>query len=144
MNSNFSYLASKCFNITSKNQLKSCTCLSVSLSVQYVIQSHNWIDFGHFGHLFVSFLQGTSKKIMTTGCIMLTPKTKEPKICHALATTSALNLKLCLKSLELRHGWCKVTNPSTSRGLIKGYYCFIPFLPLVSIFLLPNIMVWRR
>ena len=26
----------------------------------------------------------------------MTPTTKEPKICHALATTSAFNLKLCL------------------------------------------------
>ena len=68
---------------------------------------------------------------------MLTPTTEEPKICHALATTSAFNLKLCLKSLELRHGWFKVTNPSTSRYLIKGHYCLIPFLPLVSIFSSP-------
>ena len=32
---------------------------------------------------------------MTTCKIILTPTTKEPKICHALATTSAFNLKLC-------------------------------------------------
>ena len=30
---------------------------------------------------------------------ILTPATKEPEICHALATTSAFNLKLCLKDL---------------------------------------------
>ena len=33
---------------------------------------------------------------MTTCKTILTPTTKEPKICHALATTSAFNLKLCL------------------------------------------------
>ena len=44
---------------------------------------------------FVSFLKGTSQKRMTTCKIILTPTTKEPKICHALATTSAFNLKLC-------------------------------------------------
>ena len=33
---------------------------------------------------------------MTTCKIILTPTTKEPKICHALAKTSAFNLKLCL------------------------------------------------
>ena len=32
---------------------------------------------------------------MKTCKIMLTLTTKEPKICHALATTSAFNLKLC-------------------------------------------------
>ena len=32
---------------------------------------------------------------MTTCKTILTPTTKEPKICHALATTSAFNLKLC-------------------------------------------------
>ena len=32
---------------------------------------------------------------MTTCKIILTPTTKEPKICHALAITSAFNLKLC-------------------------------------------------
>ena len=32
---------------------------------------------------------------MTTCKIIFTPTTKEPKICHALATASALNLKLC-------------------------------------------------
>ena len=30
------------------------------------------------------------------GKIILTPTTKEPKICHALASTSVFNLKLCL------------------------------------------------
>ena len=95
MNSDFSYLASKCFNLTSKNRSKSCTCPSISLSVQYLMQNHTWIDFGHFFHFFVSFLKGTSKKRMTTCKIILTPTTKEPKICHALATTSAFNLKLC-------------------------------------------------
>ena len=55
VNSEVSYLASKCFNLTSKNRLKSRTCLSVSLSVQYVMQSHNLIDFGHFYHFFCKF-----------------------------------------------------------------------------------------
>ena len=32
---------------------------------------------------------------MTTCKTILTPTTKVPKICHALATTSAFNLKLC-------------------------------------------------
>ena len=49
--------------------------------------------FFHF--LFVTLLQGTLKKRMTISTITLTPTTKEPKICHALATTSALNHKLC-------------------------------------------------
>ena len=34
---------------------------------------------------------------MTTCKIILIPTTKEPKISHALAVTSAFNLKLCLK-----------------------------------------------
>ena len=34
------------------------------------------------------------KKRMTTSKIILTPINKEQKICHALATTSAFNLKL--------------------------------------------------
>ena len=48
MNSDFSYLASKGFNFTSKKCLKGCACPSISQSVQYLTQSHNWIDFGHF------------------------------------------------------------------------------------------------
>ena len=32
---------------------------------------------------------------------MLTPTTKEPKICHAVATTSAFNLKLCMHKKRL-------------------------------------------
>ena len=95
MNSDFSYLASKCFNLTSKNRSKSCTCPSISLSVQYLMQNHNWIDFGHFFHFFCKFPKRHIKKRMTTCKIILTPTTKEPKICHALATTSAFNLKLC-------------------------------------------------
>ena len=35
------------------------------------------------------------KKRMTAIKIILTPTTKEPKVCHAMATTSAFNLKLC-------------------------------------------------
>ena len=58
-----------------------CTCLS---------------KFQTFLHIFfVSFLQGTPTKIMTTCKIILTPTNKEQKNCHALATTSAFNLKLC-------------------------------------------------
>ena len=34
---------------------------------------------------------------MATCKIILNPTTKEPKICHDLATTSAFNLKLCLR-----------------------------------------------
>ena len=34
---------------------------------------------------------------------MTKPTTKEPKICHALATTSAFNLKLCHKSTHSDH-----------------------------------------
>ena len=105
MNSDFSYLASKCFNLTSKNWSKSRTCRSVSLSVQYLMQSHNWIDFGHFFHFFCKFLTRHIKKRMTTCKIILTPTTKEPKICHALATTSAFNLKLCLMKI-LHNTFC--------------------------------------
>ena len=94
MNSDLTYLASKCFK-TSKNWSKSRTCQSVSLSVHYLMQSHNWIDFGHFFHFFVSLLQGTEKKRMKKCKSILTPTTKEPNICQALATTSAFNLKLC-------------------------------------------------
>ena len=36
---------------------------------------------------------------MTTCKIILTPTTKEPKICHALAITFAFNLKLCLMEI---------------------------------------------
>ena len=97
MNSDFSYFASKCFNLTSKNRSKSRTCWSVSLSVQYLMQSHNWIDFGDFFPFFCKFLtRHINKKRMTTCKSVLTPTTKEPKICHVLATTSAFNLKLCL------------------------------------------------
>ena len=95
MNSDFSYLASKCLNLTSKNRLKSRTCPSVSLSVHYLMQSHNWIDLGHFFQFFCNFLATHIKKRLTTYKIILTPSTKEPIICHALATTSAFNLKLC-------------------------------------------------
>ena len=66
---------------------------SVSLSVQYQMQSHNWIDFGHFPPIFCKFHTRHIKK--TTCNIILTPTTKEHRICHALATTSAFNLKLC-------------------------------------------------
>ena len=62
MHSDFSYLASKCFTLTFKDRSKSRMCLRVSLPVQYLMQSHNWIDFEHFFPFFVSFLQGTSKQ----------------------------------------------------------------------------------
>ena len=102
MNFDFSYLASKCFNLTSKNWSKSCTCLSVSLSLQYLMQSHNLIDFGNFSIFFCKFLtRHRRKKIITTCNIILAPTTKEPKICHAMATTSAFNLKLCLNLSSL-------------------------------------------
>ena len=63
------------------------------------MQSHSWIDFGISPpSFFCKFLQGTSKK---DACkIILTPTTKEPKVCHALVTTSALNLKLCSRIQE--------------------------------------------
>ena len=48
----------------------------------------------------VSFLQGTYKKRIKSCKIILTPTTKVPKICHALAATSAFNLKLCLMQVE--------------------------------------------
>ena len=95
MNFDFSYLASKCFNLTSKNRSKSCTCPSISLSVQYLMQNHNWIDFGKFFNFFCKFPKRHIKKRMTTCKIIVNPQTKEPKICHALATTSAFNLKMC-------------------------------------------------
>ena len=47
-----------------------------------------------FFNFFVSFMQGTYKRRMRTCKMMLTLKTKEPKTCHALATTSAFNLIL--------------------------------------------------
>ena len=40
---------------------------------------------------------------MTTCKIILTPTTKEPKICHARATTSAFNLKLCHTKSEFKN-----------------------------------------
>ena len=95
MNSNLAYLASKCFNSTSKNWSKSRTCWSVSLSVQYLMQSHNWINFEHFFHFFCKFLTRYIQKRMTKYKSILTPTTKEPKVGHALATISAFNLKLC-------------------------------------------------
>ena len=95
MNSYLTYLASQCFNLTSKNRSTSRTCRSVSLSVQYLMQSHNWIDFGFFFIFFCIFLQSKYKKRMTKCKSILTPTTNEPKTCHALATTSAFNLKLC-------------------------------------------------
>ena len=61
------------------------------------MKSHNWIDFGIFFPFFCKFLQGTLKKRMADCKIIFTPLTKEPKICHDLATTSAFNLKLCPK-----------------------------------------------
>ena len=39
---------------------------------------------------------------MTTCKIIWTPKIKDPKICHALATTSGFNLKLCLTGKTLK------------------------------------------
>ena len=41
---------------------------------------------------------------MTTCKIILTPTTKELKICQALATTSAFNLKLCHMTCGGREG----------------------------------------
>ena len=65
MNSDLSYLASKCFNLTSKNWSKIRTCPSVSLSVQYLIQSLSWIDFGHVFLFFCKLLIKHFKKRMT-------------------------------------------------------------------------------
>ena len=75
----------------SKNWSKSCTCPSVNLSVLYLMQSQKWIAFWHFFHFCRKFLT----TCMKTCKIILTPTTKEPNICHSLATTSAFNLKLC-------------------------------------------------
>ena len=109
MNSNFSYLTSKCSNLTSKNQLKSCNCLSVSLSVQYLIQSHNWIDFGHFFHFFCKFLTRYIKKIMTTCKIIFTPTNKEqkflmlwPQLLRSISNCVIKLLRFAVYSLLLR------------------------------------------
>ena len=59
------------------------------------MQSHNRIILGLFSNFFCSFLTRHIKKIMTTCKIISTLTTKEPKICYALATTSAFNLILC-------------------------------------------------
>ena len=40
-------------------------------------------------------MQDTYKRRMRTSKVMLTLKTKDPKICHVLALNSAFNLKLC-------------------------------------------------
>ena len=117
MNSDFSYLASKCFNLTSKNRSKSRTCPSFSLSVQYLMQSHNWIDFGHFFHSFCKFPTRHIRRRMTTCKIILTPATKEPTIGYDLATTSAFNLKLCLKTKQVIYR----TNPVIFLEQIHSY-----------------------
>ena len=123
MNSDFSYLASKCFNLTSKNLSKSCTCPSVSLD-------SFWTFFCIF---FVSFQNAHTKKINTCK-IILTFTTKEPKIYHALATTSAFNLKLC--PIELA---------STNR-----FSCPSPLLPQYHLIYKTlswdktNIKVWKQ
>ena len=78
MNSDLTYLASKCFNITSKNWSKSRTCRSVSLSVQCLMQSHKWIDFGHFFHIFCKFLTRNIKK-MTNSKVFWSPQLKNLK-----------------------------------------------------------------
>ena len=95
MNSNLTYLASKYFK-TSKNWLKSRTCQSVSLSVHYLMQSHNWIDFGHFFHFFCKFLtRHIKEKNEKMYKVFWAPQLKNLKFCQALATTSAFNLELC-------------------------------------------------
>ena len=71
--------------------------MSESQLVSAVLNAEPPLDyFGKISIFFVSFLQGTSKKIMKTCKIILTPTNKEQKNCHALATISAFNLKLCL------------------------------------------------
>ena len=59
---------------------------------------------------------------MTTCKIILTPTTKEPKICHALATTSAFNLKLCLKSTAAsgKHVYYGLFSKKRGNSLPKG------------------------
>ena len=59
-----------------------------------------WTFFPCF--LYVSYK--AHKKRMTTWKIILTPTTKEPKICHALATTFAFNLKLC-HIINMQENW---------------------------------------
>ena len=79
MNSDLTYLASKCFNLTSKNWSKSCTCRSVRLSVQYLMQSHNWIDFGLFFHFFCKFLTRHIKKEWQNVKVFWPPQLKNLK-----------------------------------------------------------------
>ena len=67
---------------------------------------------------------------MKTCKISLTPTTKEPKICHALAITSAFNLKLCLRSLLFytTFSWCWKTEEKT-KNICEGH---------------TNIFIWRQ
>ena len=68
-------------------------CQSVS-AVPNAEQQLDWF-WTFFPFFFCKFLTRHIKKRMTTCKISLTPTTKEPKISHALAITSAFNLKLC-------------------------------------------------
>ena len=56
---------------------------------------------------------------MTTCKIILTPTNKEQKICHALATTSAFNLKLC----HMPKTFCCIYTVKQISFLIVSY-CF--------------------
>ena len=70
-------------------------------SVSAVPNAEPQLDwFWTFFPFFCKFLTRHIKKRMTKCESILTPTTKEPKICHALATTSAFNLKLCPKALS--------------------------------------------
>ena len=83
---------------------------------------------------------------MTTCKIILTPTTKEPKICHALGTTSAFNLKLCIMVFaNIFHLSKSLTQGNTvslkliiiffHKGYIKCIHCLSTIALLASSYL---------
>ena len=103
MNSDLTYLASKCLNLTSKNRSKSCTCRSVSLSVQYLMQSYNWINFGHFFHFFFKFLTKHIKKEWQNVKVFWPPQLKNLNfvMLWPLLQCSISNCVLCYDQCQL-------------------------------------------
>ena len=66
----------------------------MELNISYNYNVFEKMYLGPLSSFFVILMKGTYKTIMTTRKIIVTPITKEPKINHALAASSAFNLKL--------------------------------------------------
>ena len=91
--------------------------MSERQSVSAVPSTEPQLDW--FWKFFPFFLH---KKRMTKWKSIFTPTTKEPKICHALATTSAVNLKLCHMTFITKQHFVK---GSSTLYWVLGNLCII-------------------